>query len=155
MNKISIFLLLLLVASGCREGAPNAAPHSHADEGHGHHHEPPHGGTGVELGDHAFNLEFLAEAGEGKIRAWVLGAHMENFVRIEASSFEVVARLAGREEMLIFQAQANAATGETVGDSSEFLAEADWLKDSAVFEGHLKSITVQGNLYENVTFTYP
>jgi len=70
-------------------------------------------------------------------------------------SFEVTARLPGREEVLAFKAVPNTATGETVGDTSMFETQADWLKTQPSFDGVLKQVTVRGNSFSNVVFNFP
>jgi hypothetical protein len=126
-----------------------------AGSGEGHHHEPPHGGTGVVLGDEEYHLEFVLNAAAGKMQTYVLSAHMENFVRISAESFAVTAKLRDREETLTFKPVANSATGETVGDTSMFETQADWLKANKTFDAVLKEITIKGKTYENVAFNFP
>jgi hypothetical protein len=80
---------------------------------------------------------------------------MESFVRIPAESFTVTARLPAGDAALDFKAVANRATGETVGDTSRFSAEADWLKGASAFDGVLKELTVKGSTYTNVVFNFP
>ena len=116
----------------------------------GHVHRAPHGGTLVEVGDHAYNLEFLSERGDGKLTAYVLDGHAENFVRIAAPSFDIVAFVEGERRPLTFRAVANQATGETVGDTSQFEAQADWLKKLAEFPGTLPTLEIRGSKFENV-----
>ena len=44
----------------------------------------------MELGEHAYNLELVRDAEAGKLVAYVLDGHAENFIRIAAPSIEVV-----------------------------------------------------------------
>ena len=120
-----------------------------------HRHEPPHGGTGVVLGNEEHHLEFVLDAAAGKMQAYVLSAHMENFVRISAESLAVTVKLPDREETLSFKPVANSTTGETVGDTSMFDAHADWLKTQKTFDAVLKEITIKGKTYGNVAFNFP
>jgi hypothetical protein len=154
MKTLHAFCLMLAIAlaGGCskNETAPppkGAAPH--------HEHHPPHGGAPVELGEEANHVEFVLDAANGKLQAYVLDGEMENFVRLPAPSLEVTARVAGRDEKLILQAVANRATGEKVGDTSLFEAQADWLKTTPQFDAVLKEITVNGTTYTNVAFNIP
>jgi hypothetical protein len=137
--------------SGCSDRQPRAD----RDGEPGHHHDPPHGGTGVVLGDEEYHVEFVLDEGAGRLQAYVLSAHMENFVRISADSFVVTAKLPGREETLIFKPVANSATGETVRNTSLFEAQADWLKTNKTFDAVLKELTIRGKRYENVAFNFP
>ena len=146
---LAVFLILGLAA--CSRS-------SDADAGVGsgrHHHDPPHGGTGVVLGDEEYHLEFVFDSAPGKIQAYILSAHMETFVRVSAGSFVVIAKLPGGEEPLAFKGIASNATGETIGDTSLFEAEADWLKTNKNFDALLKELTIKGRRYENVAFNLP
>lgn len=126
----------------------------HGHEGH-HHHDPPHGGTAVELGEHAYHLEFVRDAAAGKLSAYILSAHMETFVRVPEPGFTVTAKVAGKEENLEFKAVTNTATGETVGDTALFEVKADWLKTTPKFEATLKELSIKGTKFTNVSFKFP
>ncbi len=154
MLKSFHFLILAGVVvfgqAGCggsrNDGYSHAAPH---------HHDPPHGGAGVTLGDEDAHIEFLTDAAAGTVTAWFFSPHMERYLRIKAESFEVLAKLQGVEKSLSFVAVANAGTGETVGNTSQFVAEADWLSNVESFDAVLSGVTVRGRLYRSVAFNYP
>jgi hypothetical protein len=153
MNRTSLLFATCFVL-----GLAACGPRSGADAGGGsgqHHHDPPHGGTGVELGDEDYHLEFVLDAAPGKMQAYILGAHMDNFVRVSAGSFIVSANLRDREETLAFNGVASNATGETIGDTALFEVQADWLKTNKNFDAVLKELTIQGSRYENVAFNFP
>lgn len=135
----------LAVVAGCGK-------HEHSSSGGGHHHESPHGGTAVELGDHEAHLDVVLDAAAGKLTAYVMDAHAENFVRIPAESFEIIAKLPAGETVLALKAVANAASGEKVGDTSQFEAQSDALKGVAGFDAELKQLTVRGKTYSKVPF---
>ena len=144
--------LLTLALAGC-----GAKPDHEAGAGTdgGHHHEPPHGGTGIVLGEEEYHVEFVLDAETGRMRAYILSAHMEGFTRTAAESFSVTANFPDRKETLTFKAVANNATGETVGDTSQFEAQADWLRTNRQFDAVLKALTIKGRKYENVAFNFP
>ncbi len=142
--------LFALAQAGCSGGHDH--DHSHAGP---HKHEPPHGGAGVTLGDEDAHIEFLTDAAAGTVTAWFFSPHMERYLRIKAESFEVLAKLQGVEKSLSFVAVANAGTGETVGNTSQFVAEADWLSNVESFDAVLSGVTVRGRLYRSVAFNYP
>jgi hypothetical protein len=152
MNHLFSMLVLAALVAGCRQksvhGPSAAAPAKHE-------HKPPHGGTPVVLGNEEYHVEFVLIAVEGKLLAFVMDGELENFVRVAADSFEVNAKLAGNDEILLFHAIANNATGETIGDTSEFEAEADWLKPNTTFDAVLKELTVRTKTYQNVQFNFP
>lgn len=150
MKKILVLLnvLTLTLWTGCGEKAEKAAVH-------GHHHEAPHGGTVVALDHETINVEFVLDAAAGKLTAYLLGGHLHGFVRLPVESFEVAAEVAGQPQPLLFKAVANAATGEKVGDTAQFEAQADWLKTAKTFKGAIRSLAVRGKKYEGVAFDFP
>ena len=124
-NRSSVFCVAVaavLALAGCGKKSPadghdhgshGSAHPAHADgagSGHGHRHTPPHGGTGVVLGQEAFHLEFVLDPERGAMTAYVLDAHMENFVRCAETEFSVVAQADGKTETLVFKPVANLAT---------------------------------------------
>ena len=125
----------------------NGTPHLHVDE-------PPHGGTAVDLGED-YHIEFVRDAASGKLQAFVLDGEMEEFVHSPSASFELTAHVGDHDEKLNFAAVANRATGETVGDTSMFEAQADWLKSATNFDAAIKEINVRGESYTNVVFNFP
>jgi hypothetical protein len=109
----------------------------------------------VVLGDETYHLEFVHHPESGTLTAYILDAHMENFVRTNAASFEVIAQVGNETRPLTFRATANTATGETVGDTAQFDAQADWLKSTSHFEASLKSLQIRGRTFSDVKFTLP
>jgi hypothetical protein len=147
MSLISAFWVL----TGCSQHVPPAAP---SDASHQFKGVPPHGGTPVVIGEN-YRMELVLDAPAGRLDAYILDDDFENFVRTTMESFEMTTRLPGREQTLAFKAIANNATGETIGDTSMFEAQADWLKTEKKFDAVLKQVTVHGTTYSNVTFNFP
>jgi hypothetical protein len=139
---VAAVLLLSFAGCGGRESSSRG--------GGGHSHQAPHGGTLVEVGQHAYNVELVRDATAGKLTAYVLDGHAENFIRIAAPSFELIAITGGERKPLTMRAVANPATGETVGNTSQFEAQADWLKSVAEFPGLITSIDIRGTKFDNV-----
>jgi len=153
--KLTILSGLAMIATlfaGCSktETAPPAK-----EAAHHHEHKPPHGGAPVELGEEEYHVEFVRDAAAGKLQAFVMDGELEFFVRIAAPSLEVAAQVAGKEETLAFQPIANNATGESVGNTSLFEAQADWLKTATNFDAVLKESTVRTKTYTNIWFNFP
>ena len=151
IKLISWMILASLVAlgqAGCGGG------HDDSDAGP-HHHDPPLGGAGVTLGDEEAHIEFLVDAEAGTVTAWFFTPHMERYLRIKAETFEVLARRADGEAMLTFAALANTGTGETVGDTSQFVARAHWLAAVEAFDAVLQEVSVRGSVYRSIAFSYP
>ncbi len=152
---LSILTLPLWGACGGEHG------HHHEPEsgsGGGHSHSAPHeavGGMLIELGDHYAQLEVVPdfEAGELRLHCW--DGHAESPVRLTQPSVEVSLTLGGAEVTLTLDAQASTLTGETVGDSSEFLVQDDRLKGLAALEGNVDSLDVLGAVFESIHIHYP
>jgi len=150
--KLTGLLLLLPLALAVSCSKPPPAPATSPAK---HEHHPPHGGTPVVLGEEVYHLEIVRVASEGKLQAYVLDGELENFVRSAATSFQVDAIVDGQPQVLRFDAVANPATGETVGDTSLFEARAGWVKSTKTFDGILKSLTIRGTTFTDVEFNFP
>ena len=147
MNPLarSLLVALMLAGFGCSK------KHDHGSASGGHAHTAPHGGTLVEIGQHAYNLELVRDAAAGKLTAYVLDGHAENFVRIAAASIELTAITGGERRTLSLKPVANPATGETIGNTSQFEAQADWLKSTGEFPGTISLLEIKGTRFENVS----
>lgn len=148
----AMILASLAFTAGCGKKAPDAPAEAKPAK---HEHHPPHGGTPVVLGDEAYHLELVRSADTGTLEAYVLDGEMENFIRSAMPSIEIIATVDGKPQSLTLKAVANAATGETVGDTSLFQTQADWLKGTPTFDGILKSITIRGSTFSDVSFNFP
>jgi hypothetical protein len=79
---VGLSLLCLFVVPGCGksgtdQGASKDVTTTGADDAHGHAHlEGPHGGTLLDVGDHAAHLEFIHDHENGKCVLHVIGADM-------------------------------------------------------------------------------
>ena len=151
------FFTILLSASigmlaGCGE---NTSKPSEQKAPTKHEHKPPHGGTPVVLGSEEHHVELVLNPAEGKMDAYVMDGELENFQRISAESLRLAVSLSGQQETLLLKAVPNTATGEKVGDTSMFEAQADWLKTAKSFDAVLEEIEVGGTTYTNVEFNFP
>jgi hypothetical protein len=144
MKMFWILALAAALAAGCGKNPSGNAP------AHLHEAVPPHGGTPLALNDDC-QIEWVLDAPNHKLQAFFLDGEMENFVRISANSFLVTAG----GKTLFFRAVANNATGETVGDTSLFEAQADWLKTNVSFNGVVQEVTVHDATFKNAHFTFP
>jgi len=147
--------LAVLIAAGlvaCFRPAPST-PGGTASAKHEHH--PPHGGTPVVLGAEIYHLELVRDSAAGRISAFVLDGEMENFVRINSPSIELTVAIGGQSRPLVLAAVANPATGETVGSTSLFEGQADWLKTTPEFNAVLTRIEIRGTVFTAVAFNFP
>ncbi len=148
MIRICLLLAFAFGFAGC-----SRHDHDHGHDHHGHAHTAPHGGTLVEIGEHQFNVELIFDATSGKLTAWLLDAHAEHFVRSAAPQLEIVTRTAGEARTLALLPVANSATGETVGDTSQFEATADWLRGLPALAGEFRQLNFRGAVFSNVVFS--
>ena len=148
MKLLHVALVLCLVGAswGCAKKSHDHAAHAE------HEHRAPHGGILVELGDHAYTVELVRDDTAGRLTAYVLDAHAENFIRIKAPSIELIAMPGGTLTRVSLQPVANPATGETVGDTSQFAAPAEWLKSAGEFAG-IFTVDIRGTKFEQVEYT--
>lgn len=146
--RLAAAFLVIAALAGCRPGksAAPAAPDKDV---------PPHGGTVVVLGTGIYRLELVLDSAAGRMDAYVLDSEVENFIRTKALSFELMATVGGEKKTLTFRAVPNPATGETVGDTSQFEAEADWLRTVRHFDAVLTELPVRGTAYSNISFKFP
>lgn len=154
MKTLKILLVVLassLLWGGCNRGTGSGA----AEEKVGMHKDvPPHGGTPVALGDD-YNLELVRDPDTGTLSGYVLDDEMEDFIRSSSPSITITATVNGKSQTLVLAAVGNPATGETVGDTSLFQTQADWLKTTGNFDGVLQEITIRGTKFADVKFNFP
>lgn len=151
--------LLLTLAPLLTIGCSRSHDHAHADatsagggaHSHGHVHTAPHGGLLIEVGDHQFNVELVLDRETGRIAAYILDGHAENFVRIAQPAIEL--RLREPAQSLVLQPVANPATGETVGNTSQFEATAPWLKETGALAGDIVRLEIRGATFSGLPFS--
>lgn len=154
-NGALVALGLALV--GCGGGTDHDHGHETGGEhaGHEHVHHAPHGGALAMLGDHAFQIEVLPQPVEGRIDLYVLDGEAEHFVRVSSPAFDARAKAGEQEWVLVFQAVANEATGETSGSSSHFTVLAESLAGEDSFELSFDRLELLGQVFEDVRIPYP
>jgi hypothetical protein len=156
MKTYSLLIALLIplfAASACKRQDSHAG-HNHAPAEGGHTHTAPHGGVLVELGDHAFNLEFVVQPEAGRLMVYLLSGHADQFVRSNMPSMELAIMDGAEARTLVLQPMANVITGETVGNTSLFAAEAEWLKKGTPFTGQVRSVSLGGARFQSIPFAY-
>lgn len=141
------------VLGGCsEERVPAAATEAHED-GHGHAHTAPHGGTLVELGDHVANLEVVLNAETGALDLYVLDGHATNYVRLAIPAVAVRLTWEGAAEPVAVELPATASTltGETVGDTARFSAVFPQLVGKTAVTLTIPTIMIGGTTYTDIT----
>lgn len=147
-GALSILAAMALMGPACSKHDD----HAHSAESHGH--QPKNGGQLVEVGRHQYNIEVLVDAPKGKVTAWFLDAHAEDYVRIPAPSLRMTANVGNESKEVVLAAVANPASGEKVGDTSQFEGAADWLKNLPSFSGTFQDVSIRGTAFGNVTFRH-
>jgi hypothetical protein len=111
----------------------------------------------VELGDHFAQLEIVPDPSTGEVRIFFWDGHAESPVRLAQPSF--LAKVAAPDGNGLIElsmvAQASTLTGETVGDSAEFRAQDDRLKDVQEFHMVVWGVNVLGTAFEKISISYP
>ena len=152
MKTRSLLLTGVLLAAAVLAGCSKSATTETAKKNYGH--VAPHGGVHVEIGDHQFNVEFVHDEETGKLSAYTLDAHAENFLRTAMTAFDVVVSAGGEVRTVSFKPVANTASGETVGDTSQYDATDPWLKDKHAFAGIIGKIDFRGTVFTDVPFRF-
>ena len=152
MKKLhsALFGLAILLATGCGN--------SNDDHGHSHEtsdHAPPHGGTPVLVAEDEFHLELVLDTDATTMQAYVLDGHLEGYVQVAETGFEMIATSDGNSEELKFTRAADPGTGAVSQKSALFEAQADWLKSANEFEGKISTITLDGKTFTNISFPFP
>lgn len=150
--RLTLSALLLAALAACSKPSESRPPVPTHDK---HQHTAPHGGTPVVLGAEIYHLELVRDAPAGRLTAYVMDGELENFIRVPAPSFEIIATVGGEKRPLTFRAIANPATGESVGDTAQFEAVADWLKTTPSFDAVLSSLSIKGTAFNAVAFNFP
>lgn len=124
---------------------------------HKHHHQPPHGGALIELGDHIAHIELLHDPESATLTAYLLDGHAEHPVRVPDDTLAFEIRLDGSGDWVPVKlaATASALTGETKGDTSEFKAEVSLLRGKGKFAVRTPSLTIFGVNMDAVETRYP
>lgn len=149
MNSSLRFLRVLLASALL--GALVAGCGGSHNHGGGHVHTAPHGGQLVEVGDHAYNLEFVLDRAAGKLTAYVLDGHAENFIRTDLTG--IVLTVNGQPLTLL--PIANPATGETIGNTAQFEAALDALKAAGPVTVKIPALNLRGNAFGAIEATLP
>lgn len=161
-KRLGATLLLVSYAALVSCGGSSDHDHDHGDaDGHsdeGHVHVAPHadeGGILVELGDHFANAEFILDPEKGQLTMYTWGGHAVKSVRSPSKSVVVSIDMHADQPLeLELLAQESKLSGETVGDSSHFVASDEALVGAHHFHGLIRSVTVLGTEFSDVKFDY-
>ena len=144
-----IFFISCILILGCGEDSHSLLK----SEGGLHVHTAPHNGKLFELGEHGagFNFELHLNSAN-KVNLYVLDAHAENFVRIKQQSIEILLD-DENNSVLVLNAMADPATGETIGDTSHFQCTFP-ASDILPIDGTIHKIEIGTNTYNNQSISF-
>ena len=123
-----------------------------------HHHEAPHGGTLIELGDHFGLMEILHDPAKGTLNAWFLDGCADNYVRLVRQKIKFVIHgrflkkpVAGTIPFELLP-KANPLTGETKSSTSQYQLVHEQFKDVPRLKGMILNVAYKGHDFINLTF---
>jgi hypothetical protein len=154
MRACVVLLLSVVFAVGCGESHEQHGEAVH-EEHAAHVHKAQHGGTLVAFGDEFANLELVLDPKEGLLTAYAFGPHAEKPIRLSALTIEIDVTLGGEEVRLSLDAVGSPLTGETPGDTSEFVVADDRLRGVTEFEGVVRDVELRGRRFDAVPFRFP
>jgi hypothetical protein len=158
---IIICLSTALALGGCQSSltesnAPAASAPSPSTEAAKkeveHEHSAPHGGVLIELGEELAHAEVVLDAATGRLTAYALDGEAEKSIRIKQSEIEIVVE--NPATTIKLSGVANALTGETANDTSEFSGQSERLKGATDFDGVIKTISIKGKEFKDVAFNF-
>ena len=138
---VALLLLIFLFSCEGRQGA-NAPVIETGGEEHGEHHEEGHHGHKAHHGG-CLNVVGSCEIGhaevrldDGRLELWFVGGGNDtgSAVKVAAEKISLKVLLPGNEEKeLELAASPLRLAGESIGDCSHFVGEAEWLRDIEEF----------------------
>ena len=130
-----------------------AMPNTHPQT---HHHDAPHGGALVAIGEHAGHLEFVLDGETGTITMYALDGEVENAVSLNSIGMLMQITVSGKEPWTVqLKPVSNVLTGETEKASSQYAAQSDNLKGVTAFSAVIPELSFRGIELENVAVSYP
>ena len=152
--KYWIPLFLVIAALGCGGGHDHDHHHNH-NGGDGHGHKAPHGGVLVNVGDEFCHLEFVQEPESNRLQLHVMRFHPKEMpVKFFMEQIEVSVKVTGEEKVVIFKPVELDGITATEQPTSLYMAEVDWLKNAASFDGTVKELKIEGKIFSEIAFLF-
>ncbi|QDT16562.1 hypothetical protein [Alienimonas californiensis] len=124
------------------DDAPPALADDHAGHDHGAHPtEGLHGGGLIELGDEEYHGELIHDEAAGTVTIYILDAHVEAAVPIDAAEVTVMVVHDGNRES--FKLAADPDAGDPEGKSSRFVSSDAELAEHLDHEGETAKLMVK------------
>ncbi|MDP7010683.1 MAG: hypothetical protein QF685_04830 [Verrucomicrobiota bacterium] len=148
--KYWVPLFLVIAALGCGGGHD----HNH-NGGNGHGHKAPHGGVLVNVGDEFCHLEFVREPESNRLQLHVMRFHpKEGLLKIPMEQIEISAKVGDEEKVIILKPVELDGITATDQPTSLYVAEVDWLKNAANFDGTVKELKIEGKIFSEIAFQF-
>lgn len=175
MKRALTIFITAAVLAGCGESpdpaslasktAPTRDATKHDDHDHVHHHNPPHGGALMEVGEEFAHLELVLDRHASKLTLYVLDGEVEKPVRLTASSLKMSTSAARFDQLpkevtselraIEFKAVANPLTGEAVGNTSEFVSENPSYRYLSEIIGSIENVEIKGQKFSSIKIAFP
>lgn len=127
---------LSLASFGCNGGAADGSGDGHDDHDHSAHAHPTegtHGGPLIELGNEEYHAELIHDEKAGSVTIYILDAHAEKAVPIDATEVTINLKHDGMGEQ--FKLAASPDSGDPEGKSSKFVSTEAELSEDLDHEG--------------------
>ena len=140
--------MLLGVLCACTDKAAAPEKHAHA---HAHVHHAAHGGTLIEVGAHQANLEVVCDREVGSMLVYICGPHAERPVRLAVEQIAINCAIGEDSFATVLQAQANALSQETIGDSATYAVTDERLKTTQPIRVTVPKLTIFGQEFKDIS----
>ncbi len=148
-------IIFVTAALGCGDGHDHEHGHNHDhNHGDGHGHQAPHGGVLVNVGDEFCHLEFVQEPESNRLQLHVMRFHPEMPVKFFMEQIEVSAKVGDEGKVVIFKPVELDGATATDRPTSLYMAEVDWLKNVAGFNGTVKKLAIEGKIFLEIAFQF-
>jgi hypothetical protein len=144
-------LLAITFAAGCSQYASGpATPPANTGDEHADHAHPtkgPHGADLIELGNEAYHAELVHDDADGNVTIYILDAHAETAVPIDATELTINLKHDGQAEQ--FKLAASPDASDPPGKSSRFTSSDAELGEDLEHEGVEPQlvVTINGKQY--------
>ena len=152
-----VAIIFVVVALGCDGGHDHEHGHNHHDHNHGdgHVHKAPHGGVLVSVGDEFCHLEFVQEPESNRLQLHVMRFHPKEMpVKFVMKQIEVSAKVGDEEKTVVFKPVELDGITATDQPTSLYMAEVDWLKKAANFNGTVRELKIEGKIFSKIAFQF-
>jgi hypothetical protein len=151
MTTAGGLLWAVTIGVGCNQNSGDpAAPAAKNGDGHAEHNhltEGPHKGELIELGNEEYHAELVHDEQKGTVTIYILDAHAEVAVPIDASELTINLKHDGQAEQ--FKLTASPDAGDPQGKSSRFTSNDAELGEDLEHEGADPQlvVTINGKQY--------